>query len=210
MEYRSLPHGSERISVLGFGTSGIGMAGEKEIEAAMTMALENGINYFDMASADAAPFPAFGRAMAGQRKNIYFQIHFGADYSSGKYGWTTDLETIKRSVDWQLSALKTDYIDFGFLHCLDEAEDLKHAMQGGALDYILQLKKAGVVHHIGMSSHTPEVVRMALGRRFSGYADVQHQPGVRFRKRRASSPSAAWRSGRRSTAGARPRASESR
>lgn len=85
MEYRSLPHGSERISVLGFGTSGIGMAGEKEIEAAMTMALENGINYFDMASADAAPFPAFGRAMAGQRKNIYFQIHFGADYSSGKY-----------------------------------------------------------------------------------------------------------------------------
>lgn len=83
MEYRSLPHGSERISVLGFGTSGIGMAGEKEIEAAMTMALENGINYFDMASADAAPFPAFGRAMAGQRKNIYFQIHFGADYSSG-------------------------------------------------------------------------------------------------------------------------------
>lgn len=40
MEYRSLPHGSERISVLGFGTSGIGMAGEKEIEAAMTMALD--------------------------------------------------------------------------------------------------------------------------------------------------------------------------
>ena len=55
MEYRSLPHGGEPISVLGFGTSSIGMAGEKEAEAAMTMALENGINYFDMASADAVP-----------------------------------------------------------------------------------------------------------------------------------------------------------
>ena len=182
MEYRSLPHGSERISVLGFGTSGIGMTGEKEIEAAMTMALENGINYFDMASADAAPFPAFGRAMAGQRKNIYFQIHFGADYSSGKYGWTTDLETIKRSVDWQLNALKTDYIDFGFLHCLDEAEDLKHAMQGGALDYILQLKKAGVVHHIGMSSHTPEVVRMALDAGFLDMLMFSINPAYDFEK----------------------------
>ena len=68
MEYRSLPHGSERISVLGFGTSGIGMAGEKEIEATMTMALENGINYFDMASADAAPFPAFSRVLSKNRK----------------------------------------------------------------------------------------------------------------------------------------------
>ena len=69
MEYRVLPHGGEQISVIGFGTSSIGMAGEKEIEATMEMALENGINYFDMASADAAPFPAFGRALAGKRKD---------------------------------------------------------------------------------------------------------------------------------------------
>ena len=44
MEYRKLPHGNEQISVIGFGTSSIGMAGEKEIEATMEMALENGIN----------------------------------------------------------------------------------------------------------------------------------------------------------------------
>lgn len=162
MEYRKLPHGGEQISVLGFGTSSIGMAGEKEIEATMTMALGNGINYFDMASADAAPFSAFGRALAGQRKNVYFQIHFGADYQGGTYGWTTDLDTIKRSIDWQLHALKTDYIDFGFLHCIDEEAGLQHALKGGILDYILQLKKEGVVRHIGLSSHTPRIVQLAL------------------------------------------------
>ena len=59
MQYRKLPHGEEQISVLGLGTSSIGMAGAEEIEATMDLALENGINYFDMASADAAPFPAF-------------------------------------------------------------------------------------------------------------------------------------------------------
>ncbi len=102
MEYRKLPRGEEKISVLGVGTSSIGMAEEKEIEAAISLALENGINYFDMASADAKPFPAFGRALSGKREDVYFQIHFGADYEGGKYGWTTDLDTMKRSVDWRL------------------------------------------------------------------------------------------------------------
>ena len=128
----------------------------------MTMALENGINYFDMASSDAAPFSAFGRALAGYRESVYFQIHFGADYSSGKYGWTTNLDAIKRSVDWQLSALKTSYIDFAFLHCIDEEADLQHAFKGGILDYILKLKNEGTVRHIGLSSHTPEIVNMVL------------------------------------------------
>ena len=100
MEYRKLPKGEERISILGLGTSSIGMAGEKEIEAAMTAALEAGINFFDMASADAAPFPAYGKAIAGMREKLYFQIHFGADYHTGTYGWTTNLDAIKRSIDW--------------------------------------------------------------------------------------------------------------
>lgn len=40
MQYRKLPHGEEQISVLGLGTSPIGMAGEEEIEATMALALE--------------------------------------------------------------------------------------------------------------------------------------------------------------------------
>ena len=42
---------------------------------------------------------------------MIYQVHFGAEYSTGKYGWTTDAETIKRSVDWKLKQLRTDYID---------------------------------------------------------------------------------------------------
>lgn len=86
MQYRTLPHGGEQISVLGLGTSSIQYSDEKEIEETVCLALENGINYFDMASAEAKPFPAYGRAMAGKRDKAYLQIHFGADYSSGTYG----------------------------------------------------------------------------------------------------------------------------
>lgn len=162
MEYRELPRGKEKISILGIGTSAIGQAGEKEIEKTIELAIENGINYVDLASADAEPFPVFGKVLGTMRKNMYFQIHFGADYHTGKYGWTLKLEDIKKSIDWQLKSLKTDYIDFGFIHCIDEIADIERVISEGTLDYIQQLKKQGVIHHIGLSSHTPEAVHKLL------------------------------------------------
>ena len=90
MEYRKLPKGREQISILGLGTSSIQASGEKEIEEVVSLAIENGINFFDMASAEAKPFEAYGRAIAGRREQVYFQLHFGANYETGTYGWTTD------------------------------------------------------------------------------------------------------------------------
>ena len=57
---------------------------DREIVGAIALALENGINYFDMAAADASPFSAFGNAVLGYRNQVFYQIHFGADYRSGK------------------------------------------------------------------------------------------------------------------------------
>ena len=133
MEYRKLPHGEEQISVIGLGNSSLtSQVGEKEIQATVEMALESGVNYFAMAAGDAAPFAAYGKALAGCREKAYLQVHFGADYHTGKYG------------------------------CVDELADLEKAVSGGALDYIQSLKKQGVVRHVGLSSHTPAVVQKAL------------------------------------------------
>lgn len=49
MEYRKLPHGDEQISIIGMGNSSLGASCEEEAEKTVTMALENGVNYFDMA-----------------------------------------------------------------------------------------------------------------------------------------------------------------
>ena len=162
MEYRRLPHGNELISTIGFGTSYIGGAPEGETEATFELAFEKGINYVDLASGHAETFPRLGNVLPAVRDKVYLQVHFGADYSSGKYGWTTDLEAIKRSVDWNLKHLKTDYIDFGFIHCLDEHKDLDDYLASGALEYIKELQAQGVVRRIGMSSHTPELVNRVL------------------------------------------------
>lgn len=162
MQYRTLPHGGEQISILGLGTSSIQASGEKEIEETIRIAVENGINYFDMASSEAKPFAAYGRALSDCREKVYFQIHFGANYETGTYGWTTNLDTVKRSIDWQLKALQTDYIDFGFIHCIDEKTDFRKVQKAGIIRYIEELKSQGIVRHIGLSSHAPDLVNEVL------------------------------------------------
>lgn len=72
------------------------------------------------------------------------------------------MDEIKRSIDWQLKALRTDYIDFGLIHCIDEASDLKTAIEHGTIAYMEDLKRQGVIRHIGLSSHTPAVVEQVL------------------------------------------------
>ena len=156
----------ERIGVIGMGSSVIGARPESEIIGTVRAAVELGVNCFDMAGGHAAIFGAYGKALQDLRDRVYLQVHFGADYTSGEYGWTTDLEGVKRSVDWQLRNLKTDYIDFGFIHCIDEASDLVTYEKNGVLDYLLEMKRSGVVHHLGLSSHTPALVEEMLDRKF--------------------------------------------
>lgn len=181
MEYRKLPKGNEQIGVIGLGTSSIQASSEKEIEETIALAVENGVNFFDMASSDAKPFAAYGRAISSVRKKIYFQIHFGANYETGTYGWTTDLDTIKRSVQWQLNTLKTDYIDFGFIHCIDEESDLLKIEKAGVINYIEKLKEQGTVRHIGLSSHTPRLANRVLDMGILDILMFSINPGYDYR-----------------------------
>ena len=158
MNYRINCKTGDRISEIGIGSAYMFGAGMDEAVRALRRAAEGGINYFDLAAGDGAAFPIWGEALSEIRKILYYQIHFGADYTAGTYGWSLDLETIKRSVDKQLKELRTDYIDYGFIHCQDEASDWETYLKNGVYDYILSLKKAGVVRHVGLSSHTPAII----------------------------------------------------
>ncbi len=162
MEYRRLPHGEEEISVIGMGSSVIGEQPESDIIETVQFALDSGVNFFDMAGGHASIFSAYGKALEGRRQNAMLQVHFGANYMTGAYGWTTNLDTVKKSVAWQLEKLKTDYIDFGFIHCIDEEADLIAYEKNGILNYLMDMKAQGVVKHIGLSTHSPELANKVL------------------------------------------------
>lgn len=162
MEYRILPRSGEKVGVIGMGSAAIGALPHDRIVSAVRKAVEKGVNLFDMAGGHASIFAAYGEALQGVRDRVYLQVHFGADYLSGEYGWTTDLARIKSSVKWELEQLRTDYIDIGFIHCLDEDGDFEEYQANGVLDYVLELKKQGMIRHIGLSSHTPKLVHKVL------------------------------------------------
>lgn len=124
---------------------------------------KNGINFFDLCAGGKNVYEPFGRAISGQREKVYVQLHFGAVYKENEeYGWSRDLQTIKETFAWECKALKTDYVDFGFLHCVDEESDFEDIKQNGIFDYVKRLKEAGTVRHIGFSSHTPCVAHKLL------------------------------------------------
>ena len=161
MEYRTLPHGGEKISVIGLGAGSISGT-KKEMVAVLNTAIENGINYFDLAPSIEAPWYAYSEAFAGRREKILTQMHFGAIYKGGKYGWTRDLAQIKEQFSWNLNLLGTDYTDMGFIHCVDDEEDLDEVMNGGLWKYMKSLKVDGTIRHLGFSSHNPAIARQIL------------------------------------------------
>ncbi len=162
MQYRTLPHGGEKISIIGLGTSVVGEVSEKNVTETVDFALAQGINYIDLAGGHAAIFAGIGKALQGRRKDVMVQLHFGADYTSGEYGWNMTLDGVKRSVDWQLTKLGTDYIDFGFMHCIDELADLEQYEKRGILQFLLDRKAEGVVKHLGLSTHAPVLANKVL------------------------------------------------
>ena len=68
MEYRKLPHGEERIGVLGLGMGGIQKSSDAEIEQVVRTAIGHGINFFDLCAGAKNVYAPFVRAIAGQRE----------------------------------------------------------------------------------------------------------------------------------------------
>lgn len=162
MEYRINKRTGDEFSIIGIGGGNITAESVDEGVATLRMAYENGVNFYDLAGSFGNVFDAHAEALRDVRKNVLYQVHFGADYEKGSYGWTLNLDTVKRNLEKELNTLGTDYIDYGFIHCLDELSDWNTYQKNGVFRFIQELKAQGIVRHIGVSSHTPELANAAL------------------------------------------------
>jgi len=60
-----------------------------------------------------------------------------------------------------LHRLRTDYVDLGMIHYVDMQEDWDRGIRGPFLDYVTELKERGIIRHIGLSTHNPEIAIQA-------------------------------------------------
>ena len=169
MQYRTLGRTGLRVSEIGLGGEWFNGLSQEESTAIVDTAIENGINYIDVFMPQAPTRDHLGAALKGRRDKFIIQGHLCTIYEEGQYTRTRDIEKTKHSFRDLLKRLQTDYIDVGMIHYVDSEEDFQTVFDGPVLEYARELKKNGVIGHIGMSSHNPHIALKAVE---SGVVDV--------------------------------------
>lgn len=163
MKYRVLRRcGDLQVSEIALGCEGFIGKTQEEFKAMFDRALELGINFIDMYT----PNPDFrdnmGTAIAGRRDKIVLQGHVCSVWENGQYLRTRELTKVRAAMEDQLRRLRTDYLDIGMIHYVDGESDFEEVFGGDIIEYCKELKKAGTIRAIGLSSHNPAVARRAV------------------------------------------------
>ena len=87
----------------------------------------------------------------------------------GKQGEQIAMEYLRRQgfliadVNWRSGRYEIDIVaqKGGMIHFVDEKADFENIMNGPFIAYVRELKAAGIIHHIGMSTHNPAIVKLA-------------------------------------------------
>lgn len=169
MNYRNLGSTGLKISEIGMGCEGFGEDGCQMAGRLFDFAEKNGINYFDLYTSNPEVRRAVGKALEGRRDKFIIQSHICSVWKEGQYKRTRDLDEVKKGFEEMMSLLQTDFVDVGMIHYVDSMKDWETIVNGPVLPYVLDLKKAGRIHHVGLSSHNPQV---ALAAAESGFIEV--------------------------------------
>ena len=161
MNYRILGKTGLRVSEIGFGGEWLERHTEEEGVALLRYAHEKGINIVDCWMADPKSRDVIGMAMEGARSEWIVQGHIGSTWQNGQYVRTRDMAFVRPAFEDLLRRMRTDYIDLGMIHYVDTPEDWAVCMRPPFLDYVLGLREAGVIRHIGLSTHNPRIAALA-------------------------------------------------
>ena len=143
---RKLGSSGAVVTNLGVGGAHVGSASEKDAQAIIEKALEEGVRFFDN-----APFYSGGKAEERYGKFLT------PKYRDVSFIMTKTLATNRKSalkdLDNSLSRMKTDYVDLWQVHALENPKDVEERVQNGVLDAFLEARKKGKVRNIGFTGH---------------------------------------------------------
>ena len=162
MNYRELGNTGLKVSEIGMGCEGFGENNCENTQLLFDTAEEKGINYFDLYTSDPAIRASVGKALKGRRDKFIIQAHICSIWKNGQYKRTREIEEVKAGFQELLALLQTDHIEVGMIHYVDSMKDWESIANGPVMEYVQELKKAGVIRHIGMSSHNPKVALEAV------------------------------------------------
>ena len=161
MEYRKLGNTGLEVSVIALGCEAF-VEDTANAKKFLDMAEVAGVNYFDLYSPNPDARSALGEALKGRREKFIIQSHLSSVWKNGQYERSRDFGEVKAAFEDSLERLGTDYIDVGMIHYCDADSDWDAIKANGIIDYAKELKAAGKIRHIGLSSHNPKVAMRAI------------------------------------------------
>ncbi|MBE5040488.1 aldo/keto reductase [Ructibacterium gallinarum] len=189
MQYRTLKHTGENVSVLGLGCmrfptiDGGEKINETEAIKMIRFAIDNGVNYIDTA------WPYHG----GQSESVVGKALQDGYRDKVMLATKCPVFSLNRPEDFeeifekQLEKLQTDHIDFYLMHSLSENTWNNVVLKFGLLEKAVREKEAGRIRHIGFSFHDTFQVFQQIIHGFNqwefcqiqlNYADINNQAGI--------------------------------
>ncbi len=154
MEKRRLGKTNLEVSIVGFGGIPIQRNSKEEVYEILKEAHEQGINFIDTARGYTVSEGLIGWALEklGRDKFILATKSMAKDY-----------EGMVKEVESSLKDLRTDYIDLYQLHNIRFEKDLNLVMgENGALRALKEFKEKGIIKHIGITSHSTDLLEIAI------------------------------------------------
>lgn len=143
MNYRRLGKTGLMVSEIGLGAEWLERHTTEEWKEIIERCEAHGINILDCWMSEPNVRSNIGAAIEGRREKWYIQGHIGSTWQNGQYVRTRDPEQAKLAFNDLLTRLKTDYIDLGMIHFVDQEADWNAIMGSDYLAYVMELKETG-------------------------------------------------------------------
>ena len=141
------------VSRVGFGGIPIQRVGADDAVRVVQRCLDLGVTFVDTATGYTTSEERIGRALAGRREQVILATKTLA----------RDRDTARQHLEQSLKRLGTDYIDLWQFHNVSTMESYAQILgPGGAMETAQEARRAGLVRHIGITSHSMEVALQAV------------------------------------------------
>lgn len=168
MKRRALGRTGIQVGEVGIGCEGFLEKSRETVREMLDALLAGGGNCIDLYASNPEMRAAVGEAIRGRREKFVLQGHICSIWDKGQYRRTRQMEEVRAGFEEQLRLLDAGYLDVGMIHYVDSLADWE-VCRGEVLAYAKELKAAGRIRAIGLSSHNPEAALAAVE---SGEIDV--------------------------------------
>lgn len=127
--------------------------GQENSDRYVAYAIDQGINYFDVAPTYGDAEEKLGNSLIPYRKDVYLACKTNQRTAEGA----------KQKLARSLELLHTDHFDVYQMHEITSVADLESTFaKGGAMEVLLKAKEEGVAKHLGVTCHSEEAAVRAL------------------------------------------------